>query len=159
MSALLLDQVLRLEKFPGKGGWTFVRLPEIKTASGKTLGWDKLRVLFDEHEVPEMGLLSLGNGQRFLPVKAEIRKAIGKQAGDQMRLQLFTLLQELDIRSEFLLCLEDEPEAIIHYQSWKASERDKYISWIEQGQNTEQQVERMAKAVDRIATGLLFSSQ
>lgn len=158
MSELLLDQVLRLEKFPGKGGWTFVRLPEIKTSSGRSLGWDKLRILFDDFEVPEMGLLSLGNGQRFLPVKAEIRKAIGKQAGDQMRLQLFALIKEIDIRSEFLLCLEDEPKAIIHFQNWKVPEREKYISWIEQGQNTEQQVERMAKAVDRIAEGLLFGT-
>lgn len=158
MSELLLDQVLRLEKFPGKGGWTFVRLPEIKTSSGKPLGWDKLRILFDDHEVPEMGLLSLGNGQRFLPVKAAIRKAIGKQAGDQVRLQLFTLIEELDIRSEFLLCLEDEPDAVKHFQRWKLPEREKYIFWIEQGQNTEQQVERMAKAVDRIAEGLLFGA-
>lgn len=158
MHTSLLDKVLILERFPGKGGWTFVRLPEIKTPSGKTLGWDKVRVLFDDYEVSEMGLLSLGNGQRFLPIKAEIRKFIGKQAGDQMRLQLFTLIQELDIRSEFLLCLEDEPEALSHFKNWKVLEREKYISWIEQGQNTEQQVERMANAVDRIASGLLFKA-
>lgn len=154
----LLDEVLMLEKFPGKGGWTFVRLPEIKTTSGKPLGWDKVRALFDDHEVSEIGLLSLGNGQRFLPVKAEIRKSISKQAGDQVRLQLFARVKELDIKTEFLLCLEDEPEALSHFQNWKAVEREKYISWIEHGQSTEQQVERMAKAVDRIAAGLFFIS-
>ncbi|SMD15048.1 YdeI/OmpD-associated family protein [Pedobacter nyackensis] len=158
MSALLLDKILMLEKFPGKGGWTFVRLPEIKTPSGKPLGWDKVRALFDDFEVSEMGLLSLGNGQRFLPVKSQIRKSIGKQAGDQIRLQLFARIKELDVRAEFLLCLEDDPEALTHFQSWKAQEREKYISWIEQAQNTEQQVERMAQAVDRIAAGLFFTS-
>lgn len=157
MSALLLDKLLILEKFPGKGGWTFVRLPEIKTPSGKPLGWDKVRALFDEHEVAEIGLLSLGNGQRFLPVKAEIRKAIGKQAGDQMRLQLFARSEELNLREEFLICLEDDPAALQHFQSWKAQERDKYIFWIEQGQSTAQQVERMAQAVDRIAAGVPFN--
>lgn len=154
----LLDQQLTLEKFPGKGGWTFVRIPEIKTQSGRPLGWDKVRVLFDDFEVAEMGLMSLGNGRRFLPVKAEIRKATGKQAGEQMRVQLFALINELDIRSEFLLCLEDDPEALKHFNSWKMEEKEKYISWIEQGQNTEQQVERMAKAVDRIAAGLVYIS-
>lgn len=154
----LLDQVLILEKFPGKGGWTFVRLPEIKTSSGKSLGWDKVRVLFDDYEVAQMGLLSLGNGQRFLPVKAEIRKAIAKQAGDQMRLRLYALIEEMDLREEFLLCLEDEPQALAQFQSWKAPEKEKYFSWIEQGQNTQQQVERMARAVDRIASGLYFNS-
>jgi hypothetical protein len=148
-----------LEKFPGKGGWTFARLPEIKTPSGKPLGWDKVRVLFDDYEVSEMGILSLGNGKRFLPVKAEIRKLIGKRAGEQIRLQLFSRIEELDVRAEFLLCLEDDPEAFRHFQSWKVQERDKYISWIEQGQHTEQQVERMAQAIDRIAVGLFFSAQ
>lgn len=158
MDGLLLDEVLLLEKFPGKGGWTFVRLPEIKTPSGKPLGWDKVRALFDDHEVSEIGLLSLGNGQRFLPVKAEIRKTIGKQAGEQIRLQLFALVKELDVRAELLLCLEDEPEALSHFQSWKTQERDKYVSWIEQGQSMEQQVERMAQAVDRIAAGCFFNA-
>lgn len=105
MNTLLLDEALMLEKFPGKGGWTFVRLPEIKTPSGKPLGWDKVCVIFDEHEVSEMGLLSLGNGQRFLPVKAEIRKLIGKQAGDQIRLQIFARTIELNIRAEFYFVL------------------------------------------------------
>lgn len=158
MNALLLDEVLFLERFPGKGGWTFVRLPEIKTLSGKPLGWDKVCAFFDDHEVPEIGLLSLGNGQRFLPVKAAIRKTISKQAGDQIRLRIFARTIELNIQAEFLLCLEDDPEALSHFQRWKAEERNKYISWIEQGQNTEQQVERMAQAVDRIAAGLFFIS-
>jgi hypothetical protein len=158
MNTLLLDEALMLEKFPGKGGWTFVRLPEIKTPSGKPLGWDKVCVIFDEHEVSEMGLLSLGNGQRFLPVKAEIRKLIGKQAGDQIRLQIFARTIELNIRAEFLLCIEDDPEALKHFQSWKEQEREKYISWIEQGQSTEQQIERMAQAIDRIAAGVFCLS-
>lgn len=157
MSAILLDEVLMLEKFPGKGGWTFVRLPEIKTSSGKPLGWDKVRALFDDYEVAQIGLLSMGNDRRFLPVKTEIRKLIGKQAGDQIRLQLFARIKELDVCAEFQLCLEDEPEALSHFQSWSAQERDKYISWIEQGQSTEQQVERMAQAVNRIASGCFFS--
>ncbi|TKC09665.1 YdeI/OmpD-associated family protein [Pedobacter frigoris] len=156
MNTLLLDEILMLERFPGKGGWTYVVLPQLKTPSGKLLGWDKVRALFDEHEVSEIGLMSLGNGKRFLPVKAEIRKVIGKEAGNQIRLQLFSQTEELDIRAEFLLCLEDDPSALKYFKSWKAEERDKYISWIEQGQNTEQQVERMAQAVDRIAAGLLF---
>lgn len=158
MGALLLDEVLILEKFPGKGGWTFVRLPEIKTPSGRTLGWDKVRVKFDDYEVPEIGLLSLGNGQRFIPVKTEVRKSIEKQAGDKIRLQLFALMEELNVRAEFMLCLEDDPEALGHFEHWKAQERDKYISWIEQGQSTEQQIERMAQAVDRIAAGCFFTS-
>ncbi|WP_316788774.1 YdeI/OmpD-associated family protein [Pedobacter frigoris] len=156
MNTVLLDEVLMLERFPGKGGWTYVVLPQLKTPSGKPLGWDKVRALFDEHEVPEIGLMSLGNGKRFLPVKAEIRKVIGKEAGHQIRLQLFSQTEELDVRAEFLLCLEDDPAALKHFKSWKAEERDKYIVWIEQGQSTEQQVERMAQAVDRIAAGLLF---
>jgi hypothetical protein len=158
MNTLLLDEVLLLEKFPGKGGWTFVRLPEIKTPSGKPLGWDKVCAQFDDYEVSEIGLLSLGNGQRFLPVKAEIRKLIGKQAGDQIRLKIIARTQELNVRTEFLLCIEDDPEALKHFQSWKEQERDKYVSWIEQGQNTEQQIERMAQAVNRIAAGVFCIS-
>lgn len=156
METQLLDEVIVLEKFPGKGGWTFVRLPQLKTPSGKPLGWDKVRAMFDDYEVPEIGMLSFGNNKRFIPVKAEIRKAIGKQAGDQTRLKLFARIEELDIRTEFLLCLNDDPDALNHFQNWEDEEQNKYISWIEEAPSTEQQVDRMATAMDRIAAGLRY---
>ena len=46
----LLKKNCRLEKFPGKGGWTFTRLPEIKKDKKSAFGWVKVRGFIDGEE-------------------------------------------------------------------------------------------------------------
>ena len=74
----LVDNVYVLEKFPGKGGWTFARIPEISQDKKQPFGWKKVRGTIDGYEIRKYHLMPMGNGLLFLPVKAEIRKKIGK---------------------------------------------------------------------------------
>lgn len=65
-----------LKKFPGKGGWTYIEIPEVKQNRSNPFGWVKVKGLIDNYELKQYKLMPTGNGKLFLPVKATIRKKI-----------------------------------------------------------------------------------
>lgn len=75
-----------LQKSLNKGGWTYVVWPESATFF-KTKGAVKVRGTIDEYSFKST-FMAMGNGVHMLPIKAETRKAIGKEVGDMVTIIL-----------------------------------------------------------------------
>ena len=75
-----------LKKSPNKGGWTYVAWPPSATFF-ETRGLVKIKGTIDG--LPFRGsFMAMGGGKHMLPIKAETRLKIGKEAGKRVTIIL-----------------------------------------------------------------------
>ena len=155
----LVDKKYLLEKYPGKGGWTYAVISEILQEKKAPFGWVKVKGSIDSYKIKNYTLMPMGNGKLFLPVKASIRKEIGKQEGDWVQVILYADNSLIEIPEEFLLCLTDVPIAHNNFINFSQGQQKEYIDWIYAAKKEVTRVERIAESINKIENGKKLRDQ
>jgi hypothetical protein len=146
----IVDGDFLLQKMPGKGGWTFVLLPDLQQNKRSWFGMTKVCGNIDTFEISNYNLMPFGNGNLFLPVKSEIRKNIGKSEGDWVHLVLYSQDLPPVETEDFFTCLAEEPLAYDRFNKLSKPEQKKLIDWIYSVRNDSLRVERIAQTIDKL---------
>lgn len=157
MNDYLIDKDYILEKFEGKGGWTYALIPEIAQNKKNPFGWVTVSGFIDDFELKHYKLMPFGNGKLFMPVKKSIRKVIDKQAGDSIRIKLAIDSSSIKIPDEVIECFKNEPPVIYDsFLAFSASEQKVFIDWIYEAKKEDTKVKRIVQMMERVSEGKKF---
>lgn len=149
----LINDKFLLKKYPGKGGWTYTVLPETVRKKKTPFGWIQVKGFVDSFELKGYRLMPMSSGNLFLPVRAEIRKKIGKKEGDWVHVVLYADDAPDDISEDLLLCLHDNEDAYSNFLKLSDAEQRAFVSYIYSAKKEETRVERIAQTLEMLEKG------
>jgi Domain of unknown function (DUF1905)/Bacteriocin-protection, YdeI or OmpD-Associated len=153
MEKPLVENDYLLQKFPGKGGWTYAVIPEILQNKNTPFGWVKVKGSIDNYEIKNYRLMPMGNGHLFFPVKAEIRKQIKKQAGDYVSIILYKDDSVFEIPQEIIDCLKYDEQAYQKFMNLSERYQKEFIKWIYAAKKEETKAQRINTTIDKVVHG------
>ena len=145
-----------IRKFEQKGeksGWTYIDIPadvaaELKPGNKKSF---QVKGHLDNQPINGVSLLPMGDGNFIMALNATMRKAIRKNEGAMLKVQLEVDNAEFVYPEEIIACLEDEPAALAFFNKLPGSHRKWYIKWIESARTEPTRAKRIAQMVHACA--------
>ncbi|WP_127130061.1 YdeI/OmpD-associated family protein [Pseudoflavitalea rhizosphaerae] len=144
--------IQKFEEMGDKTGWSYIKIP---AAIAQQLSSERksfrVKGRLDKHAINGISLLPMGGGDFILALKAEVRKAIGKQKGAKVEVQLALDKVPYKINQELLDCLADEPAAQQHFNSMPPSHQAYWSKWIESAKTEATKTKRLTQSVIALA--------
>ncbi|MCP9769498.1 DUF1905 domain-containing protein [Lacihabitans sp. LS3-19] len=150
MEKPIFNKKVKVQKYPGKGGWTYV---VIACDAKPNSPWVKVKGKVNGAEIEQYKIASMKNGLFMLPLKAELRKKQNIKEGDTVDICLYLDESHLIVPEEILECLEDFPEALAFFEKMTESNKKYYIDWVAEAKNIDTKVNRINKMIDRLLEG------
>lgn len=150
-----------IERFGEQGektGWTYILIPAEKAQQLKPKNKKSFRVKgkLDKVAVKQVALIPMGEGDFIIPLKAELRKKLGKRKGETLHVEIEEDKSEKIISPDLVACLEDDKEAKATFEKLAPSHQHYYSNWIESAKTPETKAKRIAQSLNGLAKGFHY---
>ena len=152
MSGFEIEKEYLLEKFTGKGAWTYALIPEIAQNKNNPFGWVSVSGYIDNYELNNYKLMPFGQGILFLPLSAKVRKLIKKEAGDRVFIKLNVLTIPDKFSAEVIECLNNESEDLLQkFYTLDRTRQNNYIKYIFESKTEEEKANSIIELIDLLS--------
>lgn len=136
-----------------KTGWTYIVLPadlaqQLFPRNKKTF---RVKGTLDQYAISSIALQPMGDGSFLMALNAGMRKGIGKRKGAMLKVALDVDNSPQEIVPELLECLEDEPEALVFFQSLAPSHQRYFSKWVESAKTEPTKAKRLAICISALS--------
>lgn len=141
--------IQKFEEMGEKTGWSYICVPAAiaqKLSPGNKKSF-RVKGKLDSYSFKGVSLLPMGGGDFIMALKADVRKAIGKQKGAKLEVQLALDKVPYKINQELLDCLADEPAALQHFNTMPPSHQAYWSKWIESAKTEGTKTKRITQSV------------
>lgn len=143
----------KIEQFASMGektGWSYIRIPaalaqQLKPGNKKSF---RVKGRLDDHQIKSVALLPMGEGDFIMALNGTVRKAIRKQKGATLKVELEVDQAVIKPPKELLDCLADEPRALDYFGSLPASHQNYFGNWIKSAKTADTRARRITRVVD-----------
>ena len=152
--------ILKFSRQGEKTGWTYIIVPD-KIAKKLNPGVKKsyrVKGKLDEFKIEKVALIPMGKGDFILSVNAAMRKGTGKRFGASLKVQLEADDAPILPPAELLECLQDEPEALKHFNSLPQGHRNYFTKWIETAKTEPTKTKRIALVIKTMVRKMDFGA-
>ena len=141
--------ILRFDKQGEKTGWTYI---EISAAQAKKINPGvkvsyRVKGKLDNYSIEKTAILPMGEGGFIMPLKGQIRKAIGKKMGDKLTVELELDNRQIQPSADFLKCLKQDPEAMKFFKTLPGSHQRYFSKWIDDAKTIQTKTKRIVMAM------------
>ncbi|RYE30970.1 MAG: DUF1905 domain-containing protein [Sphingobacteriaceae bacterium] len=143
-----------------KTGWMYVHIPaaiaqEIKPDTKVSF---RVKGFLDEVAIAGLALVPMGEGDFILPVKAALRKAIRKEKGAMVKLQLQLDPDfKIEMPDDLAECFADEPQALQYFENLPKSHRQYYFKWINEAKTEITRIKRIVATLNAASQKMSYA--
>jgi len=150
--------ILKFNSQGEKTGWSYIEIPSALAKKLYPNNKKSFRVKgkLDEHSIKGVSLLPMGEGAFIMALNGAMRKAVGKQKGASLQVQLEIDKIPYQLNKALMECLADEPAALSHFKSLPRSHQNYYSKWIDSAKTTTTKTKRIAMAVNAMLKKMDF---
>ena len=142
-----------LEKFGKKGektGWTYfmIRSEQTKKINPGVKTSYRVKGKLDDYKIKGVAIIPMGDGDFIMPVNGQMRKALKKQKGSKILVQLELDKTELKLSEDFIACLNEEKDAKTFFDKLPKSHQNYFSKWIDSAKTDETKAKRIAQSIN-----------
>ena len=152
-------KILQFSDMGEKTGWTYIRISaalaqQLLPGNKKSF---RVKGRLDDHPIQKMALIPMGEGDFIMALNAAVRKAIRKQKGASLKVELEVDKAVIQPPKDLLDCLADEPAALAYFKGLPKSHQNYFGNWIRAAKTDSTRTRRITCVVMAMVKHLTFA--